>query len=96
MYAQMNGHPCWSGSAAYLLNWYGNVLHIGCPFQAMNRSLPNVILGGYGTSSTGTGKPMEITGTHTEMNVEQVNLAFLLAIYQADRYLEIHIQLHFR
>lgn len=31
----------------------------------MNRSLPNVIFGGYGTSSTGTGKPMEITGTHT-------------------------------
>ncbi|XP_076270072.1 NAD(P) transhydrogenase, mitochondrial-like [Rhynchophorus ferrugineus] len=38
--------------------------------KAMNRSLPNVILGGYGTSSTGTGKPMEITGTHTELNVE--------------------------
>ncbi|XP_062409874.1 NAD(P) transhydrogenase, mitochondrial [Sardina pilchardus] len=38
---------------------------------AMNRSLANVILGGYGTSSTGTGKPMEITGTHTEVNVEQ-------------------------
>lgn len=38
--------------------------------KAMNRSLPNVILGGYGTSSTGTGKPMEITGTHTEVNVE--------------------------
>ncbi|XP_025089360.1 NAD(P) transhydrogenase, mitochondrial-like [Pomacea canaliculata] len=37
--------------------------------KAMNRSLPNVILGGYGTSSTGTGKPMEITGTHTEINV---------------------------
>lgn len=37
----------------------------------MNRSLANVILGGYGTSSTGTGKPMEITGTHTEINVEQ-------------------------
>ncbi|XP_033105685.1 NAD(P) transhydrogenase, mitochondrial-like [Anneissia japonica] len=36
---------------------------------AMNRSLPNVILGGYGTSSTGTGKPMEITGTHTEVDV---------------------------
>ena len=36
----------------------------------MNRSLPNVILGGYGTSSTGTGKPMEITGTHTEVNVD--------------------------
>lgn len=40
--------------------------------KAMNRSLPNVILGGYGTSSTGTGKPMEITGTHTEVNVENV------------------------
>lgn len=38
--------------------------------KAMNRSLPNVILGGYGTSSTGTGKPMEITGTHTEINVD--------------------------
>merc|ERR1719295_2386722 len=33
---------------------------------AMNRSLPNVILGGFGTSSTGGGKAMEITGTHTE------------------------------
>ncbi|KAK7489396.1 hypothetical protein BaRGS_00019340, partial [Batillaria attramentaria] len=43
--------------------------------KAMNRSLPNVILGGYGTSSTGTGKPMEITGTHTEIDVEgTVNL----------------------
>merc|ERR1712142_1162875 len=38
--------------------------------KAMNRSLPNVILGGYGTSSTGTGKPMEITGTHTEIDVQ--------------------------
>jgi len=36
----------------------------------MNRSLPNVILGGFGTSSTGGGKPMEITGTHTEINVD--------------------------
>lgn len=36
----------------------------------MNRSLPNVILGGFGTSSTGSGKPMEITGTHTEVNVD--------------------------
>lgn len=36
----------------------------------MNRSLPNVILGGYGTSSTGGGKPMEITGTHTEVGVD--------------------------
>lgn len=38
--------------------------------KAMNRSLPNVILGGYGTTSTGGGKAMEITGTHTEVNVE--------------------------
>lgn len=40
--------------------------------KAMNRSLPNVILGGYGTSSTGGGKPMEITGTHTEVNIDNV------------------------
>uniref|UniRef100_A0A1Y1K8Q6 proton-translocating NAD(P)(+) transhydrogenase n=1 Tax=Photinus pyralis TaxID=7054 RepID=A0A1Y1K8Q6_PHOPY len=40
---------------------------------AMNRSLPNVILGGYGTSSTGTGKPMEITGTHTEINADDAS-----------------------
>lgn len=38
---------------------------------AMNRSLMNVILGGYGTTSTAGGKPMEITGTHTEINVDQ-------------------------
>lgn len=36
----------------------------------MNRSLPNVILGGYGTSSTGSGKPIEITGTHVEVNLD--------------------------
>ena len=36
----------------------------------MNRSLPNVILGGYGTSSYAGGKAMEITGTHTEINVD--------------------------
>lgn len=41
--------------------------------KAMNRSLPNVILGGYGTSSTAGGKPMEITGTHTEVNVDAVS-----------------------
>lgn len=40
-------------------------------FKAMNRSLPNVILGGYGTTSTAGGKPMEIVGTHTEVNVDQ-------------------------
>merc|ERR1719223_879990 len=38
---------------------------------AMNRSLPNVILGGFGTTSTAGGKPMEITGTATEWNVDQ-------------------------
>ena len=37
----------------------------------MNRSLPNVILGGYGTSSNGTGEAMKITGTHTEINVDE-------------------------
>lgn len=36
----------------------------------MNRSLANVILGGYGTTSTAGGKPMEITGTHTEINLD--------------------------
>ncbi|TXL65894.1 NAD(P) transhydrogenase subunit beta, partial [Pantoea vagans] len=30
-----------------------------------------VILGGYGTTSTLGGKPMEIVGTHTEVNVDQ-------------------------
>ncbi|XP_035219277.1 LOW QUALITY PROTEIN: NAD(P) transhydrogenase, mitochondrial-like [Stegodyphus dumicola] len=39
--------------------------------KAMNRSLPNVILGGYGTSSTGSGKPMAVTGVHTECDVSQ-------------------------
>ena len=38
----------------------------------MNRSLPNVILGGYGTSSYAGGKAMEITGTHTEVHADQV------------------------
>merc|ERR1712024_129336 len=37
---------------------------------AMNRSLPNVILGGFGTGDTGTGKPMAVTGTHTEWKVD--------------------------
>ena len=36
----------------------------------MNRSLPNVILGGYGTSSTAGGQAMTITGTHKEVDVD--------------------------
>merc|ERR1711936_954723 len=38
---------------------------------AMNRSLPNVILGGFGTGDTGTGKAMEITGEATVWDVDQ-------------------------
>ena len=38
---------------------------------AMNRSLPNVILGGFCTGSTATGKPMEITGTATVWDIDQ-------------------------
>jgi len=38
---------------------------------AMNRSLPNVILGGFGTSSTGGGAAKEITGTATIWDVDQ-------------------------
>ncbi|XP_069105795.1 NAD(P) transhydrogenase, mitochondrial-like [Argopecten irradians] len=38
--------------------------------KAMNRSLTSVILGGYGTLATGGGKPMEIVGEHTEINVD--------------------------
>lgn len=38
----------------------------------MNRSLTNVIMGGFGTSSTAGGKPKSITGTHSEVNVSSV------------------------
>jgi len=38
---------------------------------AMNRSLPNVILGGFGTTNTGGGKAKEITGTATIWDVDQ-------------------------
>merc|ERR1712115_18073 len=38
---------------------------------AMNRSLPNVILGGFGTSSTGGGEAMAITGEHTEWSCDE-------------------------
>ncbi|CAI2733096.1 unnamed protein product [Schistosoma spindalis] len=40
--------------------------------KAMNRSLPNVILGGYGTSSYSGGKCMAITGVHRQTNVSSV------------------------
>ncbi|CAB1318300.1 unnamed protein product [Coregonus sp. 'balchen'] len=60
----LNSYSGWALCAeGFLLN---NLLTI-----AMNRSLANVILGEYGTSSTGSGKPMEIVGTHTEVNVDQ-------------------------
>merc|ERR1712115_152370 len=38
---------------------------------AMNRSLPNVILGGFGTGDTGTGEAMAITGTATVWDVNE-------------------------
>lgn len=38
--------------------------------KAMNRSLPNVILGGYGTTSTAGGAAMAVSGVHTELNVD--------------------------
>ncbi|TGZ67647.1 hypothetical protein CRM22_004709 [Opisthorchis felineus] len=40
--------------------------------KAMNRSLPNVIMGGYGTSSYAGGQAMAITGTHRETDVTTV------------------------
>jgi H+-translocating NAD(P) transhydrogenase len=36
----------------------------------MNRSLPNVILGGYGVTSGGSARPEG--ATHTELNVDSV------------------------
>merc|ERR1712121_42109 len=44
---------------------------------AMNGSLPNVILGGFGTGDTGTGKPMEITGTATVWDNDQTVAAMV-------------------
>jgi NAD(P) transhydrogenase len=46
---------------------------------AMNRSLTRVLLGGFGTLSTGRGPAMTITGTHTETNVESTASALTSA-----------------
>lgn len=40
--------------------------------KAMNRSIVSVIFGGYGTSSTGTGEALRVTGTHTEVKADEV------------------------
>ena len=57
----------------------------------MNRSLPNVILGGFGTSSTGTGKAMEITGTHTEWKVDETGTVNNTHLRSSNKFLECTI-----
>ena len=46
---------------------------------AMNRSLPNVVFGKYGTLTQGKGEAMKIEGTHTEVSADHVGELLTMA-----------------